>query len=65
MLDGVESSRLAELMNGSDFIVLVRTMIVRRGGNVVSISRIKGHAGEDMVLVWQGAGLGLVVEKCS
>ena len=49
LLDVVESSRPAELMNDGDLITLVRKMIERRDGNTVSVTKVKGHDDEDMV----------------
>ena len=51
LLDGVEWSRPAELMNDSDLFTLVRQMIERRGTDTVRVTEVKGHADEDTVRV--------------
>ena len=49
LLDGVERSRPDELENDGDLIALLREMIDRRGQGTVRITKVKGHAREDLV----------------
>ena len=49
LLDGVEHSRLVELENDGDLIARVRDKIDRRSEGTFRITKVKGHAGEEMV----------------
>ena len=50
LLDGCPSYTLFELVNDGDLLLLVDRMLHLRGLDTVRISKVKGHADEDMVL---------------
>ena len=49
LLDGLPPSVPFELMTDGDLLVLIRRMIDLRGSDSVRITKVKGHADEDMV----------------
>ena len=50
LLDGHRGSVPFELLNDGDLLLLIDRMIRHRGADTVSISKVKGHADEGMVL---------------
>ena len=50
LLDGRPGSIPFELVNDGDLLLLVDRMLHLRGRDMVRISKVKGHADEDMVL---------------
>ena len=44
------SCPLFELVNDGDLLLLIERMLQRRGLDTVRVSKVKGHADEDMVL---------------
>ena len=51
ILDGRVACRPFELTSGGDLLTVVEKMILRRGIRSVRISKVKGHADDDMVAV--------------
>ena len=49
LLDGLPPSIPLELVTDGDLLVLIRRMIDLRGSDTVRITKVKGHADEDMV----------------
>ena len=50
LLDGCPGSTPFELVNDGDLLLLIDRMLHLRGRDTVRISKVKGHADEDMVL---------------
>ena len=50
LLDGYRGPIPFELVNDGDLLLLIERMLHRRGLDTVRISKVKGHADEDMVL---------------
>ena len=50
LLDGCRGPIPCELVNDGDLLSLIERMLHRRGLDTVRISKVKGHADEDMVL---------------
>ena len=50
LLDGSRGLKPFELVNDGDLLLLIDRMLHRRGLDTVRISKVKGHADEDMVL---------------
>ena len=50
LLDGCRCPVPFELVNDGDLLLLIELMLHRRGLDTVRISKVKGHADEDMVL---------------
>ena len=52
-LDGRTTSRPAELVKDGDLLLLVERLLCLRGLDTVRISKVKGHADDDLgVFVW-------------
>ena len=50
LLSGCRGSKPFELVNDEDLLLLIDHMLQQRGLDTVCISKVKGHADEDMVL---------------
>ena len=50
LLDGCHGPVPFELVKDGDLLLLIGGMLCLRGSNTIWISKVKGHAGEDMVL---------------
>ena len=50
LLDGCRGHVPLELVNDGDLLLLIERMLHHRGLDIVRISKVKGHADEDMVL---------------
>ena len=50
LLDGCCGTKPCELVNDGDLLILIDRMIRQRGLDTVSISKVKGHADDGMVL---------------
>ena len=50
LMDGSRGPIPFELVNDGDLLLLIERMLHRRGLDTVRISKVKGHADEDMVL---------------
>ena len=51
LLDGCRGPIPFELVNDGDLLLLIERMLYRRGLDTVRISKVKGHADEDMVFM--------------
>ena len=49
ILAGLPAARLFELCVDGDLLSLVADLIWKRGSDTVQITKVKGHAGEDLV----------------
>ena len=49
ILDGVRSSCPAELLNDGDLIMLLMGSLEQSSRDTVPVSKVKGHAGEEVV----------------
>ena len=58
LLDGCRGPVPSELVNDGDILLLVERMLHHRGLDAVRISKVKGHADEDMVLHGRVRGVG-------
>ena len=50
LLDGCRGTKPFELVNDGDLLLLIDRMLHQRGLDTVSISKVKGHADDGMVL---------------
>ena len=53
LLDGVRNSRLAELVNEGDILMLIGKIFELRRKDTVRVTKVKEHADEEMVRVGQ------------
>ena len=58
LLDGCRGPILFDLVNDGDHLLLIDRMLRQRGLDTVCISKVKGHADEDVVLHGQVRGGG-------
>ena len=61
LLDGVRSSRPAELVNDGDLIIVISKILELRESDTVRVTKVKGHADEEMV---QSGSLLALVSHC-
>ena len=52
LLGGCRGTKPFELVNDGDLLLLIDRMLRQRGLDTVSISKVKGHADDGMVLLW-------------
>ena len=53
LLDGVRSSRPAQMMHDRDLIMLIHRILQQREKDTVCVTKVKGHADKEMVRVGQ------------
>ena len=63
LLDGVRSSRLAELVNEGDILMLIGKIFELRRKDTVRVTKVKEHADEGNGSGWAGTRVGQAVKN--